>query len=160
MEQDALTPLDRTDRLLLQAVQDDARLTTAQLAERAALSTSPAWRRLKRLEEAGVIRGYRAELDAERLGWGVTAFVSVMLENHHLDLGERFERAVRDIPEVIACHNVSGQYDFLLQVVARDLKSFGEFSRSTLRALPGVKEISSSFSLRAVKASHALPVPD
>ncbi len=160
MEQDSQVTLDRTDRLLLQAVQDDARLTTAQLAERAALSTSPAWRRLKRLEEAGVIRGYRAELDAERLGWGVTAFVSVMLENHHLDLGERFERAVRDIPEVIACHNVSGQYDFLLQVVARDLKRFGEFSRSTLRALPGVKEISSSFSLRAVKATHALPVPD
>ncbi|WKB53389.1 Lrp/AsnC family transcriptional regulator [Eleftheria terrae] len=158
MESDAPSPLDRTDRRLLDEVQRDARLTTAQLADRVSLSTSPCWRRLKRLEEQGVIQGYHARLDAARLGWGVTAFVHIMMESHNAELGSQFEDAVMRIPEVVACHNVSGQYDFLLQVVARDLSSFGEFARSTIRTLPGVKEMNSSFSLKEVKAPRALPV--
>lgn len=150
---------DRTDRRLLEALQGDARLTTAQLAEQVSLSTSPCWRRIKALEENGVIRGYHARLDAQRLGWGVTAFVHIMLENHRRDLGEQFEQAVLGIDRVIACHNVSGQYDYLLQVVAHDLQDFGEFARDRLRTLPGVKEINSSLSLREVKADGDLPVP-
>jgi DNA-binding Lrp family transcriptional regulator len=150
--------LDRADRRLLEEVQRDARITVAELAGRVALSTSPCWRRLRRLEEAGLIRGYHAELDAARLGWGVTAFVHVMLESHRAELGSRFEAAVKQIPQIVACHNVSGQYDFLLQVVARDLGSFGEFARNTIRSLPGVKEMNSSFSLKEVKAGQALPV--
>lgn len=152
--------LDRTDRHLLRALQDDARLTTAQLAEQVALSASPCWRRVKALESAGAIRGYHARLDPAGLGWGVTAFVHIMLENHSRDLGERFEQAVREIERVIACHNVSGEYDYLLQVVARDLQDFGEFARDALRSLPGVKEINSSLSLREVKSGPDLPVPD
>lgn len=159
MEPNSQSGLDRIDRRLLHEVQADARLTTAELATRVALSASPCWRRLKRLEADGVIRGYRAQLDADRLGWGVTAFVHVMLESHSAQLGAQFEAAVLAIPEVVACHNVSGQYDFLLQVVATDLKHFGEFARSTIRTLPGVKEMNSSFSLREVKAGLALPIP-
>jgi Lrp/AsnC family leucine-responsive transcriptional regulator len=159
MEQSTHEPLDRIDRQMLEEVQRDARLTTAELAARVALSPSPCWRRLKRLESAGLIRGYRAQLDADRLGWGVTAFVHIMIERHDTELGAKFEKAVQEVPEIVACHNVSGQYDFLLQVVACDLKSFGEFARSTIRALPGVKEMSSSFSLREVKSAVALPVP-
>jgi Lrp/AsnC family leucine-responsive transcriptional regulator len=159
MEQETQAPLDRIDRQLLQEVQRDARLTTAELAARVALSSSPCWRRLKQLEAAGLIRGYHARLDADRLGWGVTAFVHVMLESHGAELGAQFERAVMDIPQIVACHNVSGQYDFLLQVLARDLKGFGEFARSTIRTLPGVKEMNSSFSLRDVKPGFALPMP-
>ena len=159
MQQATSAALDRIDRRLLEEIQRDARLTTAELAARVSLSASPCWRRLKRLEAAGVIRGYHARLDADRLGWGVTAFVHVLLENHSAELGAQFEHAVQAIPEVIACHNVSGQYDFLLQVVARDLKSFGEFARSAIRTLPGVKEMNSSFSLREVKAGLALPMP-
>lgn len=151
--------LDRSDRLLLAAVQADARLTLAELAERVHLSPSPCWRRLKQLEARGLIRGYHARLDPARLGWGVTAFVHIMLENHSPTLGSRFEEAVQDIPEVLACHNVSGQYDFLLQVVARDLNGFGDFARDVLRALPGVKEINSSFALKTVKSAMALPIP-
>jgi DNA-binding Lrp family transcriptional regulator len=154
------TAFDRTDRRLLLALQQDARLTTAQLAERVALSPSPCWRRIKALESGGAIRGYHARLDAPRLGWGVTAFIHIMLENHRRDLGERFEQAVLGIEQVIACHNVSGEYDYLLQVVARDLQDFGEFARDVLRALPGVKEINSSLSLREVKSGFDLPVPD
>jgi len=154
-----MVTLDRIDRQLLEEVQRDARLTTAELASRVALSTSPCWRRLKRLESAGLIRGYRAQLDPDRLGWGVTAFVHIMLERHDAKLGAKFEASVQQVPEIVACHNVSGQYDFLLQVVARDLKSFGEFARDKIRALPGVKEMNSSFSLREVKSAVALPVP-
>ena len=82
-----------------------------------------------------------------------------MMENHSAELGALFEQAIQAVPEVVACHNVSGQYDFLLQVVARDLKGFGEFARSAIRTLPGVKEMNSSFSLREVKAGLALPMP-
>jgi DNA-binding Lrp family transcriptional regulator len=159
MEPIALEGLDRTDRRLLDEVQRDARQTTAELAARVSLSPSPCWRRIKRLEAAGLIKGYHAQLDADRLGWGVTAFVHVMMERHDVELGAKFERAVQAIPEIVSCHNVSGQYDFLLQVVARDLRGFGEFARSSIRTLPGVKEMNSSFSLREVKAGSALPLP-
>ena len=151
--------LDRIDRRILDLLQSDARLTSAQLAEQVALTHSPCWRRVRRLEEQGLIRGYHAELDPGRLGYGVTAFVSVNLESHRAELGLEFERAVADIPQIVACHNVSGRYDFFLEVVARDLQSFGAFARDVIRALPGVKEIYSSFSLRAIKSGRSLPVP-
>ncbi|MBW7861450.1 MAG: Lrp/AsnC family transcriptional regulator [Rhodocyclaceae bacterium] len=150
--------IDATDRMILAALQEDARLTSAELAERVHLTHSPCWRRVRRLEERGFIRAYRAELDAARLGYDVTAFVSVNLENHRADLGEAFERAVQGIPQIISCHNVSGRYDFFLEVVARDLEAFGAFARDVIRALPGVKEIYSSFSLRAIKRERRLPL--
>ncbi|WP_018152633.1 Lrp/AsnC family transcriptional regulator [Leeia oryzae] len=158
MKNHASIELDRLDLRLLQEIQQDARLTTAELAERISLSASPCWRRLKRLEEEGVVEGYHARLNAEQLGWGVTAFVHIMMENHSAELCTQFEETVRHIPEVISCHNISGQYDFLLQIVARDLQSFGEFARKTIRSLPGIKEINSSFSLKEVKTGNALPV--
>lgn len=153
-------PLDRTDRALLRLLQDDARMTAAQLAAKVALTTSPCWRRVRRLERDGYIRAYRAELDPVRLGYGVTAFVSVMLEKHTPAAGRAFEDAVRAIPQILACHNVSGRYDFLLHVVASDLEAFGRFARETIRGLPGVKEMYSSFSLKEIKGGTTLPVPD
>lgn len=158
MESPSAGEMDRIDRQLLAEVQRDARQTTGELAQRVALSPSPCWRRLKRLEASGAIRGYRAQLDPEHLGWGVTAFVHVMLESHQIEVATRFEDAVQAVPEIVACHNISGQYDFLLQVVARDLRHFGEFARSRIRTLPGVKEMNSSFSLREVKGGGSLPI--
>jgi DNA-binding Lrp family transcriptional regulator len=151
--------LDRADRALLRLLQADARMTATQLAEKVALTTSPCWRRIRRLEQDGYIRGYHADLDAARLGYGVTAFVSVMLEKHTPAAGLAFEDAVRAIPQILACHNVSGRYDFLLHVIAPDLEAFGRFARETIRALPGVKEMYSSFSLKEVKRGTDLPVP-
>jgi len=153
------SPLDRTDRAILALLQTDARLSATQLAERVSLSTSPCWRRIKRLERAGFVRGYRAVLDERRLGFGVTAFVSVMLERHTPAAGRAFEEAVRAIPQILACHNVSGRYDFLLHVVAADLEAFGRFARETIRALPGVKEMYSSFSLKEVKGETGMLLP-
>ena len=151
--------MDKVDKKILSTLQDDARVTVAELSERVSLTSSPCWRRVKALEEAGFIRGYHAELDPRQLGYDVTAFVNVMLENHRLDLGDSFEVAVQGIPQVVACHNVSGRYDFMLEVVAADLEAFGEFARNALRALPGVKEIYSSFSLKSIKRSRSIPIP-
>ena len=150
--------LDRTDLRLLAALQDDARLTVAQLAEKVSLSASPCWRRVKRLEEAGYIEGYHAHLSASRLGHGITAFVSVVMGSHTRDVARAFEAAVQDIPQVIACHNVSGEYDFLLEVVAADLAAYGEFARNVLQDLPGVTELHSSFSLKSLKDQRKLPL--
>lgn len=150
--------LDATDRRILAELQDNARLTTAEVGERVCLSQSPCWRRIRRLEEERYILGYRAVLDGRKLGYGVTAFVSIMLENHAQALSRDFEARIAGIPEIIACHNVSGRYDFLLEIVARDLEGFGVFARDVLRALPGVKEIYSSFSLKEIKASRTLPI--
>lgn len=151
--------LDRTDRRLLAALQDDARLTVAELAERVALSTSPCWRRVRQLEQAGYVTGYYAQLSAERLGYGITAFVSVVMGSHTQEVARAFEARVSNIPEVIACHNVSGRYDFLLEVVATDLAAYGEFARNVLQALPGVTELHSSFSLKSLKTERRLPLP-
>ncbi|HEK1769681.1 TPA: Lrp/AsnC family transcriptional regulator [Pseudomonas putida] len=151
-------PLDRTDRALLGALQDNARLTVADLADQVALTTSPCWRRVKLLEEGGYITGYQAILSPKSLGFGVTAFVSIMMESHNKDAARAFEKRLMEIPEIIACHNISGRYDFLLEVLARDLESFGEFAREVLQTLPGVKEIYSSFSYKAVKERRVIPV--
>ena len=150
--------LDRTDKALLNALQGNARLTTAELADQVALTTSPCWRRVKMLEESGVITGYQAILSPKALGYGVTAFVSVMMESHNQEMARTFEQRLLQIPEIVACHNVSGRYDFLLEVVAKDLESFGEFAREVLQTLPAVKEIYSSFSFKSVKPSRVIPV--
>ena len=150
--------LDRTDRALLGALQDNARLTVADLADQVALTTSPCWRRVKLLEEGGYITGYQAILSPKSLGFGVTAFVSIMMESHNKDAARAFEKRLMEIPEIVACHNISGRYDFLLEVLARDLESFGEFAREVLQTLPGVKEIYSSFSYKAVKQRRVIPV--
>ena len=156
----SVSRLDRTDLRILRELQRDARLSTTELAERVSLTASPCWRRLKALETDGFIRGYRTVIDPRKLGYGVTAFVSVLLESHSKELGIAFERAVFDIPEILSCHNVSGHYDFLLQVLAKDLESFGDFARDHIRCLPGVKEMNSSFSLKEVKGNKEIPLPD
>ena len=150
--------LDRVDCALLDALQENARLTVAELGECVSLTSSPCWRRIKRLEELGLVQGYRAILSAEKLGYGVTAFVNVMMGDHAQDVLWQFEKRMAEIPEVVSCHHVSGRYDYLLEVVAIDLKSFGEFARNVLQAVPGVKELYSSFSLKAVKDDRVLPL--
>ena len=150
--------LDRTDKALLSALQGNARLTVAELSERVSLTTSPCWRRVKMLEDSGIITGYQAVLSPKELGYGVTAFVSIMMASHSQEVARSFEQRLLEIPEIVACHNVSGRYDFLLEVVAKDLESFGEFAREVLQALPAVKEIYSSFSYKSVKPWRKVPV--
>jgi Lrp/AsnC family leucine-responsive transcriptional regulator len=152
--------MDRTDQRILRELQHDARLSTAELAERVALTASPCWRRIKALESHGFIRGYRTDIDPRKVGYGVTAFVSILLESRSTDLGVAFERAVQETPEILSCDNISGHFDFLLKVIAKDLDSFGDFARDKIRNLPGVKEMNSSFSLKLVKETREIPIPD
>ena len=151
--------LDRTDKALLNALQGNARLTVAELAERVSLTTSPCWRRVRNLEESGVISGYQAILSPKALGYGVTAFVSIMMESHTQEIARAFEQRLLDIPEIVACHNVSGRYDFLLEVVAKDLESFGEIARAVFQTIPCVKEIYSSFYYKKVRPLRVIPLP-
>jgi DNA-binding Lrp family transcriptional regulator len=159
MDEADLRDLDRIDRQILRTLQGDARLTMAELAERVALSPSPCWRRVRLLESHGYIIGYHARLDRRRLGLGVHGFVSLRMENHTQQVAESFERQVVALPEVLACQNLSGQYDYQIELIATDHEAFARLVREKIRSLPGVKDISTSFTLKEVKAGGALPVP-
>jgi Lrp/AsnC family transcriptional regulator, leucine-responsive regulatory protein len=150
--------LDRYDVLILAQLQQDARLSNTELAARIGLSAAPTWRRVKRLEEQQFITGYRAELDRRKIGLGVLAFVRVDAERNTGSATRVLEETIRALPEVIACHYISGAGTFELQVMATDLEAFSKFSIQTLLNLPNVKDIHTSFSLGEVKAGAALPL--
>ncbi len=150
--------IDATDRQLLDALQRDARQTIAELAQMVSLSASPCWRRVKQLEESGVIEGYHAHLNRHQLGYGVTGFVHLQMDNHTPDVMAAFEREVVALPQVLSCHNLSGRYDYLIEAIAPDLEAFSLLVRVKIRNLPGVKEIATSFSLKEVKRAGTLPV--
>lgn len=150
--------LDAIDRRLLAALQTDGRLTATELAGRAGLTTSPCLRRLRRLEETGVIRGYAALIDQKKVGLPVSVFVSIRLERQREEDLARFEEAVRRCPEVVECYLMTGQRDYLLRVVARDLTDYERIIKETLTRIEGVASIESSFALSQVKHSNALPL--
>jgi Lrp/AsnC family transcriptional regulator, leucine-responsive regulatory protein len=150
--------LDETDLELLRALQDDARLSTAELGARLSISQSPAWRRLKRLEQDGVIEGYRAVVNRKKLGLSVLAMVLIGMERHDDASARKFEKAVSELPQVVLCHGMSGPEDFLLLVVAKDLDDYSNTLLGKLRSLPGVKSIRTSFSLKAIKDDVAIRI--
>ena len=150
--------LDKFDIAILRELQSDARITNAELAQRVGLSAAPCWRRVRALEDAGYITGYRAEINRQKIGLGVLAFVRLDAERNTGDATKRLEDAIRQLPEVISCHYISGTGTFELQVVAQDLDSFSRFALKSLINLPNVKDLHTSFSLGEVKASSALPL--
>ncbi|HEY0957046.1 MAG TPA: Lrp/AsnC family transcriptional regulator [Roseateles sp.] len=150
--------LDRHHIAILAELQADARLSNAELAQRIGLSAAPTWRRVKWLEDQGYITGYRAEIDRRKLGLGVLAFVRLDAERSAGAATKPLEDAIRQLPEVIACHYISGTGTFELQVMVTDLDAFSRFSIDTLLNLPNVKDIHTSFSLGEVKASGVLPL--
>jgi DNA-binding Lrp family transcriptional regulator len=150
--------LDRYDIALLGELQRDARQSNADLAARIGLSPAPTWRRVRRLEELGIITGYRAEIDRRKIGLGVLAFVRVDTERDNLDATKSLEDAIRGLPEVISCHYISGAGTFELQVLVTDLDAYSRWTMETLFRLPNVKDLHTSFSLGEIKASAALPL--
>lgn len=150
--------LDRTDRKLLDLLQKDGRITNLDLAMKVALSPSACLRRVRALEEAGVIRGYAALLDPAKVGLGLTAFVTVKLEKRGRMPTDQFARACREWPEVAACHATTGDMDYLLRVVVEDLAHFSRFVMDSLLKHPGVIDMKSSFVLEPVKETTALPL--
>ena len=150
--------LDRYDVAILHELQQDARLSNAELAQRIGLSAAPTWRRVKWLETQGYITGYRAELNRRKLGLDVLAFVRVDAERNNGASTRELEDAIKRLPEVISCHYISGAGTFELQVMVTDLEQFSQFSVKTLLNLPNVKDIHTSFSLGEVKSAAALPL--
>jgi Lrp/AsnC family transcriptional regulator, leucine-responsive regulatory protein len=153
-----MSDLDRFDLAILHELQSDGRLSNAELAQRVGLSAAPCWRRVRALEETGIIRGYRAEIDRHRIGLDVLAFVRLDADRNSGDVTRPLEEAIRAIPEVVSCHYISGTGTFELQVVSRDLLSFSQFAREVLLNLPSVKDLHTSFSLGEVKAGGRLPL--
>src|SRR5260221_1039385 len=150
--------LDEYDLKILEALEEGGRLSNNDLAQQVGLSPSPCWRRVKRLEDDGIIRGYQAMFNQRRLGLGVTVFVNVAIQSQDTKAHKAFEEAILKLPEVVGCHILAGQQDFLLQVVAEDLDAYSDFALHKLGQLPGVREIHSSFALKEVKPPLHLPL--
>lgn len=150
--------LDRIDLLILAELQRAGRVSNADLAEHVHLSASACLRRVQRLEREGVIGGYRAEVDPERIGLGLQAFVRVQLSRHDPAAIQDFSNFVDSWDEVVACHALTGDMDYLLQVAVRDLEHFSRFLLDRLLNQAGVADVNSSFVLRTVKAFRGLPV--
>lgn len=150
--------LDAADVRILRALQSEGRLTNQELAERCGMSTSPTWRRVRRLEASNLIRGYGAKIDRRALGLGVLAFVRVGIDAHSQAEAMQFEEQVQKLDEVIGCYSVAGDADFILQVVARDLDAYSDFAMNVVRRLPGIKEMHTTFVLKEIKTGEGLPI--
>ena len=150
--------MDNIDRRILSELQDNADLPMQELGDRVGLSHTPCWRRVKRLEERGIVMRRVALLDAEQLDLAVNVFVNVSLRRHQENALNRFETAVQDVPEVVECYSVSGETDFLLRVVVADVTAYERLVKATLVHLPEVGNLTSTFALRQVKYTTALPL--
>ena len=148
--------LDNTDLQILRALQENARLTTKELAARVHLSTTPVFERMKRLEREGFIQGYVAVLDPEKLGRGFTVFCSVKLKQMSRAVARDFISVIRDIPQVAECYNISGEYDYILKIQAPDMKYYNEFIINVLGTIDAIGSILSSFVMDEIKNTHGL----
>jgi Lrp/AsnC family leucine-responsive transcriptional regulator len=150
--------LDAIDRRIVGELQENARLSNIELAEKVGLSPSPCLRRVKRLEREGYIDGYRAQLTRSRIGLGFSVFLGVKINVHANAEATAFEQAVVEMPEVIACHLVSGEADYFLEVVVPDLEDYQRFLVGKLLNLPIVREVRSNIAIQTLKAGAPLPL--
>lgn len=150
--------LDTTDRTILRLLQQDSTVSNTQLAEQLSLSVTPCWRRLKRLEDDGFITGYQANLNRRKLGLDVLAFVQLRFMVVTDVSVTQFEDIIRVHPSVLSCHKITGEADYMLQVVAHDLDAYSDFVETVLRQVPGISMIHSSLAMREIKSIHRYPV--
>ena len=153
-----MSSLDTTDIRILSVLQKSGRISNAELSEKVSLSASACHRRVQRLEVEGYVRDYVALLDVRKMGRPTTVFVEITLSGQADDVLEAFEKAVARVPDVLECHLMAGSYDYLLKVVARDSEDFAQIHRRHLARLPGVAQMHSSFALRTVFKTTALPL--
>ncbi len=158
MVKSANSDIGAVDRKILKALQEDGRMTIQAIADRVGLSASPCLRRIRQMEQAGVITAYSATVDQNAVGLPVSVFVSIKLERQRAAELDRFAAAIRAWPEVMECYLITGKFDFLLRVVCADLAAYESFLREKLTQLEGVGSIESSFSLGQVKYSRVLPI--
>ena len=150
--------LDKTDIRILEALQQDARLTNQKLAAMVGLSASPCWRRVKRLEENGVIDRYVTLLNSDALGLSVTAFLMVSLEDHHADTVAHFDQLVTNLPQIQECYATSGMADYLLKIVISSMREYEELLIGNLLQVTGIRTANTSFVLKERKRTTALPL--
>ncbi|MCC2111392.1 MAG: Lrp/AsnC family transcriptional regulator [Hyphomicrobiales bacterium] len=150
--------MDNTDYKILRALQRDCRQTVAELGEKVGLSPSACHRRVRQLEEDGVVNGYVASLNAKSLGLNLQVFVEISLSSQSKETLEAFEAAVARMPEILECHLISGQADYILRVATRDIDEYGRLHRDRLAQLPGVARMHSNFSLRTVLDWHGYAI--
>ncbi len=150
--------IDRTDKIILTQLQRNGNMALSELAEKASLSASSCHRRVKLLEQRGIITGYSAALDRKALGLTNEFFVEVSLAAQTEEAFEKFERALQRVPEILECHLMSGQFDYLLRVIAKDAEDYERIHRTRLARLPGLQRIQSSLALRTVKDWSGYPI--
>lgn len=150
--------IDRTDKIILSHLQRQGNMALSELAEKSGLSTSSCHRRVKLLEQHGIITGYSAALDRKALGLANEFFVEVSLVAQTEEAFEKFEKQVQRVPEILECHLMSGQFDYLLRVIAKDAEDYERIHRTKLARLPGIQRIQSSLALRTVKDWAGYPV--
>src|ERR1700712_2406121 len=143
--------LDRFDIAILRCLQEDARATNVEIAEKVNLSPSPCLRRIRNLEKSGILRGYRADIDRKEVGLGLTVFVEFKVGHHSRENSEAQQKALLSIPEIVSCFLISGTADFLAEIVVEDLSAYERLLTETLLALPGVTDIRSNFAIRTLK---------
>ncbi|MES2535443.1 MAG: Lrp/AsnC family transcriptional regulator [Pseudomonadota bacterium] len=150
--------MDKYDRILLKMLQENGRASNVELSDKASLSAPQCYRRVKRLESEGIIRGYAAQVAPEAIGLGVVAFVNLTIDREKFKQVREMEKAIRQFPEILECYTISGDFDYLLKVVATDLKSFSNFLTDRLMQVPGVSGVRSMVCLEEIKQASALPV--
>jgi Lrp/AsnC family transcriptional regulator len=150
--------LDKIDRKLLSLLQKDCTLSLQALADAVNLTTTPCWKRLKRLEDEGILLGRVALLDPEKLGLGLTAFVLIKTQHHSSDWYCRFVTEVSEMPEVLGFWRMAGEYDYLMRVQVADMKRYDDFYKRLVNSVPGLSDVTSSFAMEQIKYTTALPI--
>ena len=150
--------IDKIDRKLLALLQQDCTLSLQALADAVNLTTTPCWKRLKRLEDEGILRAKVALLDPEKLGLGLTAFVLIKTQQHSSDWYSRFTAEVARMPEVLGFWRMAGEYDYLLRVQVADMKRYDDFYKRLVNSVPGLSDVTSSFAMEQIKYTTALPI--
>lgn len=152
-----MVKIDKIDKQILKLLQEDGRLNNAELAKRIFLSPPACWKRLKILEQ-GAIKKYQAIIDHKSLGYNFYAFMNITLDLHSEESMKLFEKEILTIDNVIFCHNISGRYDYLLQLVVKDMNDFHHISMETIRAIGNIKEMNTSFVIREIKPFMGIPI--
>jgi len=154
-----MNKLDRIDRQILALLQADAALPIQKIAEQVGLSVNPCWRRIRQMESAGVIQGRVAVVNPEKVGLGLTVYVRVKTREHSADWARRLNEVIAAIPEILECHRIGGDVDYLLKVVVADMADYDRTYKELIARLPSLADVSALFSMERLKSATALPIP-
>jgi Lrp/AsnC family transcriptional regulator len=154
-----MNKLDRIDRQILALLQADASQPIQQIAEQVGLSVNPCWRRIRQMESAGVIQGRVAVINPEKVGLGLTVYVRVKTREHSADWARRLNEVIAAMPEILECHRIGGDVDYLLKVVVADMAGYDRTYKELIGRLPALADVSALFSMERLKSATALPIP-